>query len=290
MTSPGARADVAIIGAAGQTGRPLVRCLARRGARVRAVVHRIDQASQTPDAVDIAAVELRDARRLAAALEGVGVAYYIPPVFNGGERRFGANVIAAARAAKLPRLVYHSVLHASTPSMPHHQRKAMVELALRESPLTWTVVQPAMYAQTPLAFLNAERTKLTVGFDTRKPFTPVDLEDLAEAVTTVLLESGHEYATYELAGAERIDFTEIAAAMSRALGREVALRSVPAVVVASVAAMRLGPRALLDMKAMLGHYDAHGLVGNATVLRMLLRRELTPFAEVMRRELGAAAT
>lgn len=287
MSTPHTPVHVAVIGAVGQTGKPLVRALSRRGARVRALVHRMHpDHPETPDGVDAVAVELSDRRRLSMALEGVAVAYYIPPVFNGAERRFGANVIAAARAVQLPRLVYHSVLHAATPAMPHHQRKSLVEVAVRESPLAWTIIQPAMYAQTPLAFLNTARTTLTVGFDSQRPFTPIDLEDLAEAAATVLLECGHEYATYELAGTERLDFVAMAAAMSRVLGHEVVLRSVPAVVVAAVAALRLGPRALLDMRAMLNHYDAYGLVGNATVVRMLLRREPTPFAEVMRRELG----
>jgi uncharacterized protein YbjT (DUF2867 family) len=167
----------------------------------------MDQAEQTPGAVAAEAAELGNVAGLTAALEGAAVAYYIPPAFNAREEEFGANVIAAAVAAKLPRLVYHSALHAPTPSMPHHQRKAMVELALRESPLPWTIVQPAMYAQTPLAFLNPERTQLTVGFDRSKLFTPLDLEDLAEAAAAVLLDDGHEYATYEFAGGERLNFS-----------------------------------------------------------------------------------
>jgi NAD(P)H dehydrogenase (quinone) len=279
------RIDVAVFGAAGQTGRPLIRALIRRGARVKAVVHRKDQAQQVEGAAVVEAVELENVPGLTAALRDVAVAYYIPPVFNAHEEKFGANIITAAIAAKLPRLVYHSVMHAPTQAMPHHQRKSRVELALRESPLTWTIMQPAMYAQTPLAFLNPERTQLTIGFDPHKLFTPVDLEDLAEAAATVLLDSGHEYATYELAGPERISFAAMAEAMSLALNRPVKVRSVPAGLVASVGAIRLGPRSALDLKAMLDHYHAHGFVGNANVLRMLLLREPMRFAAVMRREL-----
>jgi hypothetical protein len=76
----------------------------------------------------------------------------------------------------------------------------------------------------------------------------------------------------------------MAAAMSHALGREVAIRSLPSAVVAGVAALNFGPRALFDVKAMLDHYDAHGFVGNANILRMLLGREPLPFVDVMKRE------
>ena len=39
------------------------------------------------------------------------------------------------------------------------------------------------------------------------------------------------------------------------------------------------------MTKMNAHYDAHGLVGNPNVLRWLLGREPTRFAEFVRREL-----
>jgi uncharacterized protein YbjT (DUF2867 family) len=251
-------------------------------------VHRRDQTEQVPDAAVVEAVDLADVAGLPAALESATVGYYIPPAFSRQEERFGANVVSAATAAKLPRLVYHSVLHAATPAMPHHQRKAMVELRLRESTLCWTIVQPAMYAQTPLAFLDTKRRQMTVGFDPRRQFTPVDLADLAEAVATVLLDNGHEYATYELAGAEVLSFAEMASAIGQAMGAPVSVRTLPSTLVAAVAGRRLGASATLAVKAMLDHYDRHGLVGNSNVLRMLLGREPHHFAETMHRELGAA--
>ena len=285
MSSQDQLFDVAVIGAAGQTGRPIVRALSRRGMRVKAVVHHHNQAALTPEAAEIEAIGLDNVAGLTSVLKNAAVAYYIPPVFNAREEEFGANIISAAIAAKLPRLVYHSVMHASTPSMPHHARKARVELALRESPLTWTIIQPAMYSQTPLAFLNTERTQLRVGFDPQKLFTPVDLEDLAEAVTTVLLDNSHEYATYELAGMQRLSFLDMAKAISGVLKRQVTISSLPSTLVASAAAMRLGPKALFVVKAMLDHYDAHGFTGNSNVLRMLLHRDPLIFSEVMKRDL-----
>lgn len=265
-------ADVAVVGAAGQTGRRVVRALGRRGAAVRAVVRDGSRSEGLPEVRDVAVADLGDVAGLTAALDGAGAAYYVPPPFEDREVAFGANVIAAAGAVGLPHLVYHSVLHPDTPAMPHHRRKSQVELALRESPLTWTVLQPAMYAQTPLRFLDAERGLLTASFDPRRPFTPVDLEDLAEAAAAVALDGGHGFATYELAGPDRIDLTGMAAAMSRVLGL-------------SIAVQRADAGAPADMQAMLDYYDAHGLVGNPNVLRMLLGREPAAFADVMRREL-----
>jgi uncharacterized protein YbjT (DUF2867 family) len=88
----------------------------------------------------------------------------------------------------------------------------------------------------------------------------------------VLLEDGHASATYELAGPDRIGLAGMASAISGVLGRSISVR-------------RVAPEVAPDMQAMLDHYDAHGLVGNPNVLRMLLGREPASFPDVMRREL-----
>lgn len=274
-------ANVVVIGAAGQTGRPVVEALAARGARVRAVVHRDTQAGLVPRAAEAVPVELADTEALAEALSDAAAAYYIPPVFHPHEVRLGANVIAAAERAGLPRLVYHSVLHAPTRAMPHHWRKSQVEAALRDSALRWTILQPAMYAQTPLAFLDRTRHTLRIGFDPTRPFTPIDLADLAVVIADVLLSPGHDFATYELAGAEQLSYADMAQAMSRAWGHPVRVQRFPSAIAAMAASGRFGPRGVRPLKAMLDHYDAHGLIGNANVMGMLLEREPRTFAEML---------
>ena len=277
--------DVAVIGAGGATGRAVVAALVRRGAKVRALLHRDAQKALFPDLEDFALVELDDPSSLAEGLRGVASAYYIPPTYNAGEEAFGANVITAASAAGLPRLVYHSVLHAPTPAMVHHVRKSRVELALRESSLAWTILQPAMYVQTPYAFLSPARDALTPGFDVRKPFTPVDLQDLAEAAAVVLCEEGHAFATYELAGRETLSFEDMAQALSQALGQPVAARALaPELLLAQAAQRGFSASAVEELRLMMAHYDHHGLLGNGNVLRMLLGREPTTFARAVERD------
>jgi uncharacterized protein YbjT (DUF2867 family) len=279
--------DVAVIGAAGATGRPLVRALARRGARIRALVHRPDQAELVPDAHEVAVAELDDLGMLAEALRNVGVVYYIPPVFNAAEERYGANVIAAAGSAHVSRLVYHSVLHASTPAMPHHLRKSHVELALRESPLHWTIVQPAMYVQSVFNFFDRTLRELGPGFDIDRPFSPIDIEDLGEAVAIILTEPGHEFATYELAGADSLSFREMAAVFSRVLEEPVTVHPVKSdVLAARSTSWGFSVEAAREFKAMLDHYGAHGLIGNSNVLRMILKRAPISFADAVRRDLA----
>ena len=128
-------------------------------------------------------------------------------------------VVEAAARAGAARLVYHSVLHPHDCGMPHHLRKADAEEVIRSAGLPWTVLQPAPYQQNLLAAALDGRIAVPYALDV--PFTPVDLDDVAEVAARVLTEPGHERATYELAGPERLDVATLAAQAGEVLGHEV---------------------------------------------------------------------
>ncbi len=151
-----ATGDIAVIGAAGPTGRALLLSLAERGVTPRALVRSPEGAARLPAGGDTRVAELADQDSLRSALEGVEAVHYIPPTYQPREEEFARNVLQAAREAGVERLVYHSVLHAPTPAMHHHWRKAKVELLIRESAIPWAILQPAMYMQTALLH-NASR-------------------------------------------------------------------------------------------------------------------------------------
>jgi uncharacterized protein YbjT (DUF2867 family) len=123
-------------------------------------------------------------------------------------------------------------------------------------------------------------------FDTAARFSVVDLADLAETTALVLTQAGHEGATYQLAGAEALSQEDMAQILSRLLGRPVRAVAKPLdefrrdAAAAGVPAERIETMCLMN-----AHYSAHGLVGNANVLRWLLRREPASFADFVSREL-----
>ena len=274
--------DVAVIGAAGPTGRAVMAALSAAGATTRALVHRHPDDGDRDHRV----VELADHDSLSAGMEGARTVHYIPPTYDAAEESYGANVIAAAGLAGVERLVYHSVLHAPTPAMPHHWRKARVEMLLRDSPLAWTILQPAMYVQTALAFLSPDRTALTPGFDVGRLFSPIALTDLGEATARILTEPGHDHATYELAGSERLSFEDMATVIAEATGRPVVARALdPELVLRQAEQRGFAGTALDELRLMMAHYDRHGLVGNGRTLTMILGRQPTSFARAVARAL-----
>ncbi len=256
---------------------------------VRALTRRADRSGAFADDVETRYADLLDTDSLTAGVASASTIHYIPPSFDPREEDYARNLIAAAERAGVSRLVYHSVLHAPTPEMPHHFRKSRVELLLRHSRLEWTVLQPAMYTQTAIAFLDADRCELTPAFDPTQPFTPIHDRDLAEAAAIVHTSGGHGFATYELAGPERLDFVAMAERLAALLGRPITTRQVPADVLAyRVAAARsYTDEQVGELRLMFDHYDGYGLVGNSNVLRMVLGREPTDFTGAVREGLSA---
>lgn len=97
----------------------------------------------------------------------------VPPVFDAREPQLVANVAAAAAAADA-RLVYHLVPHPHTPGLPHHERKARAEAVVRAGAASWTVLQPAIHAQTVVRSWRRSPTCASlVPYALDAPFTPV---------------------------------------------------------------------------------------------------------------------
>ena len=97
------------------------------------------------------AVDLVTGDGLEPALDGARAAYHLAPNMHPDEVAIAQRVAAAATAAGLPRLVFHSVLHPDDARMPHHLRKAEAEGVLREAlGERLTVLRPAAYHQNLL--------------------------------------------------------------------------------------------------------------------------------------------
>jgi NAD(P)H dehydrogenase (quinone) len=262
--------ELVVIGAAGRTGHQLLLELEKRKVSARALVRSENRAAGISSAHRPVVADLADTGALEKAFAGAKVVHFIPPLFSKLEATYAANAINAAVKMNVERFVYHSVLHADTPDMPHHVRKAQVERLVRGSPLRWTVVQPAMYVTTPFLYFRPQQKAFRPPFSTTKPFNPVDTADLSQAVANVLLEDGHEFATYELAGANALTFRDMAAIASGVT--KTTVEAVVGTADEALAGRDLSPESMNEARAMYAFYDQHGLPGNGRVLGMLLKR------------------
>lgn len=279
---------ILITGAAGKTGRAVIRALAKSGEPVRALAHRPDQVFSLAalGVENVIVGDLLDEPGMARAVQGIRAIYQIAPNVSPDEMSIGKTVIAAAQSADVERFVFHSVLHPQIEAMPHHWLKARVEELLFASGLPFTILQPTAYMQNILAhwdqIIEKGRYPMPYSPETRLSF--VDLEDVAEAAAIVLTEPGHIGATIELVGTPAISQIDIAGLLADQLGRPVEAEVIPLEEWERVAkSSGLGDYQVLTLIKMFCYYESYGFTGNSNALSCLLGRQPTSFAEFVKR-------
>ncbi len=278
-----------VCGVGGITGDTVLSVLAERGFTVRALVHREERRAGAValGAPSVVVADYDDETSLAAAMTGIESVFFVAASYQEGEPRWVAAALHAAEAAGVDRFIYQSVLHPFTPSMPHHARKARSEVTVRASHLRWTILQPAMYAQTVLRVrMRSSAGQLNVPYSPDARFAVVDARDIAACVAAVLVDDTHAYGSYEIVGTEVQSMREMAATMNRILGeaREV-VQVEPGWLPLPPA---WGPLQRKEYAAMCREYDANGLLGSNRATTALLGRAPATFADVVARDVRDA--
>jgi uncharacterized protein YbjT (DUF2867 family) len=279
---------VLVTGAAGKTGRAVIRALAARETAVRALIHHEPQSAAvlSEGAAEVVVGDMAVAGTFEQAMSGVSAVYFICPNVHHDEARFGRAAIEAARAAGIAHFVYHSVLHPQVEAMPHHWLKMRVEEQLFASGLPFTILQPAAYMQNVLAnwstIVNEGVYRVPYSAETR--LCMVDLEDVAQAVALILTEPGHNAAVYELAGKNTLSQIEVAAIIGEKLNKPIKVEQISLDEWRQSALQNgLGRYQVETLIKMFVYYDQHGFYGNSNVLAGLLRRPPNTFAEFLDR-------
>ncbi len=281
---------ILITGAAGKTGKAVTQALVAKGESVRALVYR-DEHIPTLKALgakEIIVGDMIDRPTVENASTGVRAVYHICPNMSPDEIMIGRFVIDAADALGVEHLVYHSVLHPQSESMPHHWSKLRLEELLIESGVPFTILQPTAYMQNILAHWDAIDNEgiFPAPYSVDAKSSLVDLDDVAQVAAEVLTNEGHIGATYELVGAESISQVEIAGVLSVELGRSVEAREISHDDWEQGArAAGLGGYQVETLIKMFEFYGQHGFAGNSNVLRWLLGRPPTSLAEFIQRQI-----
>jgi len=254
-------------GAAGNFAGSVIPALATRGARVRAFIHRPEQAElvRGHGATEVAIGDLRDRPALDAALKDVGAVFYIAPAFIPGEADVGKTVVKAAINAGVRRFVFSAVIHPVLSDLVNHVAKAPVEEAVLNSGLEYTFLHPARYFQNYAAFWPKVVSEgvLAEPWSSETRFSLVDYRDVAEVAAIALTEDRLLFGTFELCAPGQLDRHDVVALMSDVLGRKIGERRDPGI----LGDVSQGLRGMFD------HYDHHGLLGNPLTLRAILGRE-----------------
>ena len=238
---------ISVFGGTGFFGRRLVQRLVAEGARVRVAVRHSERARSILDAADLDRVtilraDVRDQAAVAAAVAGAdAVVNAVSAYVEKGGVTFeaihekGAEMIAReAAAAGVGRLVLLSGIGADPESRsPYIRARGRGELVVQQAFPGATIVRPgAMFGPGDalfgtLAALVPLLPVLPLIGGGRSRLQPVYVDDVADAVTRVLADSGTAGRTYELAGPQIYTLLELIRFALRLMGRRRPLLPIP---------------------------------------------------------------
>ena len=274
---------ILITGAGGKTGKAVIKALSRYQEPVCALVRHPEQVTilTSLGAQQVIIGDMCDPLFMDKVFSGMRVVYHICPNMSPNELQIAENAIGSACRAGLEQFVYHSVLHPQVEAMPHHWLKMRVEECLFSSGLHYTILQPGAYMQNILAYWESitQRGVYAVPYNLSARLSYVDLEDIAEVASRVILQPGHSEAIYELAGPETLSQFEVAKIIAEVSGRPVEARMENRFEwEKKMRAANMNPFAVETLLKMFAYYENNGLVGSPKVLEWLLERPAHRFA------------
>ena len=220
-----------ITGATGDTGGYAVRQLLEKNHAVRVLAHRPDQRSEQVEksGAEVVFGDLLDFDSVRAALSGVQRAYFCYPI-SPGLVQATAQFAQAAKEAGVEVIVNMSQISARGDSKSDAARQHW----LGERVFDWSGVptvhlRPTFFAEWLLYLAPMIRQgKIFAPFTTTGRHAPVAAEDQARVIVAILQNpAAHLGKTYPLFGPVELTLPEIAAIVSRVIGKEVTYQQVP---------------------------------------------------------------
>lgn len=217
---------IAVTGATGQLGRRITAAI-----KARAPDELVVALARSPERASDLAVEVRrfdyaDPAMLAPALVGVDTLMLVSSSEIGQRAEQHNNVIAAAEAAGVRRIVYTSVLHADTSPLGLAEEHRLTEAALAASPLEATILRNGWYTENLTGgIVRVIESGTMIGSSADGHFSAATRDDYAEAAAAVLTSDGHAGRTYELGGDDAFTRAQLAAEISRQTGRDIQYRN-----------------------------------------------------------------
>lgn len=213
---------ILITGATGNIGSALTKLLTEQNIPFRAMVR---SKTDIPEAVT---GDFNDPTSITAALQGIERAFLLTNSSEQAEQQ-QFTFVELAKKAGVKHIVKLSQWAADANSPVRFLRyHAAVEKKIRESGMTYTFLRPNLFMQGLLVFKDSivnEGTFFAPAGDAK--ISAVDIRDIAAAAAASLTENGHENKVYNLTGPAAITHQQMAAGLSKVLGREITFINVP---------------------------------------------------------------
>lgn len=213
---------ILVTGSSGKVGSEVVKELHKRGAAVRALVHKEGKGTDLPREVEVVVGDLLDPVSVRNVLDGVEKLYLLNAVVPD-ELTQGLIAYGLAKKLKLEQVVYHSVFEVDRfKDVPHFASKLAIENALREFEVPFTILRPNYFFQNDASLkeplMGAGVYPVPLG---TPGISAVDVRDIAEAAAIALTSDGHEGKTYNLVGPSILSGPDAASIWSGLLQKQI---------------------------------------------------------------------
>ncbi|MCH8466789.1 MAG: NAD(P)H-binding protein, partial [Roseinatronobacter sp.] len=183
---------IAITGASGQLGRLAITHLKTLTGPAQIIALARDPARMADLGVSARAFEYTQPERMAAALEGVTTLALISSSDFKDRTGQHRNVINAAKAAGVERIVYTSILKADTSPLLIAADHRETEEIIAQSGLSATILRNSWYTENWTANIGAVLgAGAVIGAAGEARFTPATRKDYAEALAITASDPAH---------------------------------------------------------------------------------------------------
>jgi uncharacterized protein YbjT (DUF2867 family) len=219
---------ILVTGASGTVGKEVLKQVAKRGAKHRAMYRSDSEAAKAPAGTETVIADFSKKESLKPALRGVESVFVVcSPIPDLVQLE--SNVIDACVAAGVKHVVLNSAMGAGewNKSFPAWHRQ--VEDKLKAAKLSHTILRPNSFHQNVVAFYAATVRTQNAFYSSMKNARNsfLDVRDIAAVAAKALSGDQHPGRTYELNGPEALDYPTLATKISAVAGREVKYVDIP---------------------------------------------------------------
>ena len=256
-----------VIGGTGTVGGEVVRHLLDNDVDVRVMTSTQEKLAKLPADVEGVFGNMSDKPSLINAMKGIDRLFFVT-VARDTETQNGLNVVEAAKAAGVKRIVYMSIHLLEDIKAPHFSDKIPIENAVKNSGIPYTLIRPNNFFQNDLWF---KQPLLEFGIYIQPignvGLNRVDVRDIAVAITQCLLDDGHTGKRYNIVGPDKLTGEQTAQIYSKHLGKNIVYAGDDLARWAERMKGAMPEYLIEDYKLMYAHFQKRGFLATTDHLR-----------------------
>ena len=217
--------NILVIGALGNVGAEVVKCLQTKGVGVRAADLFPERVTQRfGEGVEPVYFDFSKPETYAAAFQGIHKLFLMRPPQITDIQKIMVPALEAAKAAGVKQMVFLSLIGIEQNKIVPHYK---VEQWLLSSGLDYTLLRCSFFMQNLNTVHRAEiRDRDEIYVPVGKAKTSfLDVRDIGAVAALALTQPGHEKKAYDLTGSEALDYYQVAELFSQVLGRKITYKN-----------------------------------------------------------------